>query len=149
LKRLAFKKVIDRMITHLKLTRRTALAGFAAAGGLMAIQPRAQAFALPERVGDRELAETALSMFSNPGDLRRVGMACQGRAELCLSKQALVDSIFGPERDRLASVQDRAQVHGWLRARIREDFSAGRTVTVDGWVLANTEAKLYALAAHA
>jgi hypothetical protein len=148
LKRLAFKKVIDRMIRHLKLTRRTALAGFAAAGGLMAIQPRAQAFALPERTGDHELAETALSMFSNPGDVRRVGMACQGRAELCLSRQALVDGIFGPERDRLAASLDRAQVHGWLRTRIREDFSTGRTVTVNGWVLADTEAKLYALAAH-
>ena len=54
--------------------------------------------------------------------------------------------------DRSATVWrlgDRAQVHGWLRARIREDFSAGRTVTVDGWVLADTEARLYALAAHA
>ena len=88
-------------------------------------------------------------MFSSPGDVRRVGMACHGRAELCLSKQALVDSIFGPERDRLAASPVRAQVHGWLRTRIREDFSAGRTVTVDGWVLADTEARLYALAAHA
>jgi hypothetical protein len=149
LKRLAFKKVTDRMIRHLKLTRRTALAGLAAAGGLMAIQPRAQAFALPERAGDHELAETALSMFSSPGDVRRVGMACHSRAELCLSRRELVDGIFGPERDRLVAEPDRAQVHGWLRARIREDFSAGRTVTVDGWVLADTEAKLYALAAHA
>jgi hypothetical protein len=136
------------MIKHLKLTRRAALAGFAAAGGLMAIQPRAQAFTLPDRAGDPQLAETALSMFSNPGDVRRVGMACRGRTELCLSKQALVDSIFGPERDSLAAA-DRAQVHDWLRTRIRADFSAGRTVTVDGWVLADTEARLYALAANA
>jgi hypothetical protein len=136
------------MIKHLKLTRRAALAGFAAAGGLMAIQPRAQAFALPERAGDPQLAETALSMFSSPRDVRRVGMACRGHAELCQSRQALVDSIFGPERDRLAA-GDPAQVHGWLRTRIREDFGAGRTVTVDGWVLADTEARLYALAAHA
>ena len=136
------------MIKHLKLTRRAALAGLTAAGGMMAIQPRAQAFTLPERAGDPQLAETALSMFSSPGDVRRVGMACQEHPELCQSRQALVDSIFGPERDRLAA-GDRAQVHGWLRTRIREDFSAGRTVTVDGWVLADTEAKLYALAAHA
>ena len=139
------------MTKHLKLTRRTALGGLAAIGGLMAVTTggRAQAFTLPERAGDGELAETALSMFSSPRDVRRVGMACQGRAELCLSKQALVDSIFGAERDRLAAAPDRAQVHGWLRSRIREDFSAGRTVTVDGWVLADTEAKLYALTAHA
>jgi len=138
------------MSKQLKLTRRATLAGFAAAGGLMAVTPagHVQAFTLPERAGDGDLAKTALSMFSSPRDVRRVGMACQARAELCLSKQALVDSIFGTARERLAA-QDRTQVHGWLRSRIREDFSAGRTVTVDGWVLADTEAKLYALAAHA
>jgi hypothetical protein len=87
-------------------------------------------------------------MFSNLHDACRVGMACQGRAELRLSKQALVASIFGAERERLAAVPE-TQVHGWLRSRIREDFRAGRTITVDGWVLASTEVKLYALAAHA
>jgi hypothetical protein len=137
------------MSRNLKFTRRTALAGLAAAGGLMAVQGRAHAFTLPERAGDRDLVETALSMFSSPGDVRRVGMACQGRVELCLSRQALVDSIFGAERERLVAARDRAQVHEWLRSRIREDFSAGRTVTVDGWVLADTEAKLYVLAARA
>jgi hypothetical protein len=139
------------MTKHLKLTRRTALGGLAAIGGLMAVTTGSstQAFTLPERAGDGDLVETALSMFSSPRDVRRVGMACQGRAELCLSRQALVDSIFGTERDRLATAPDRAQVHGWLRSRIREDFSAGRMVTVDGWVLADTEAKLYALAVHA
>jgi hypothetical protein len=138
------------MSKHLNFTRRAALAGLAA-GGLMAAIParRVQAFTLPERAGDGDLAKTALSMFRNPYDVRRVAMACQGRAELCLSKQALVVSIFGAERKRLAAAPDRTQVHGWLRSRIREDFSAGRTVTVDGWVLAETEAKLYALAAHA
>ena len=138
------------MSKHFKFTRRAALASLAAVGGLMTVTPagRAQAFTLPERAGDGDLAETALSMFSSPRNVRRVGMACQGRAGLCLSKQALVDSIFGTERERLAAAPDRAQVHGWLRGRIREDFSAGRTVTVDGWVLADTEAKLYALAAH-
>ena len=81
------------MSKHLKFTRRAALAGLAAAGGLMAVTTpgSAQAFALPERAGDSELTKAALSMFSSQKDVRRVGMACQGRAELCLSKEALVD----------------------------------------------------------
>jgi hypothetical protein len=143
-----FEKIVDYMIRRLKLTRRTALDGLAT-GGLMAVQLRARAFALPERAGDHELAEIGLSMFTSPGDVRRVGMTCQGRTELCLSREALVDSIFGSECDRLEASRDPAQVHGWLRDRIREDFSVGRTVAVDGWVLANTEARLYALAAYA
>jgi hypothetical protein len=139
------------MSKHLKFTRRAALAGLAATGGLMAITSpgSAQAFVLPERAGDSELAKAALSMFSSQKDVRRVGMACQGRAELCLSKEALVDSIFGTEREVFAAAPNRSQVHDWLRGRVRDDFRAGRTVTVDGWVLSDTEARLYALAAHA
>lgn len=34
-----------------------------------------------------------------------------------------------------------------LRARVRDDFEAGRTVDVDGWVLARTEARIAALLA--
>ena len=34
-----------------------------------------------------------------------------------------------------------------LRARIRDDFAAGRTIVADGWLLSATEASLYALAA--
>ena len=42
------------MSKHLNFTRRVALAGLTAVGGLMATTPRsrAQAFTLPERVGD-------------------------------------------------------------------------------------------------
>jgi hypothetical protein len=65
------------MSKHLNFTRRAALAGLAAGGLMAAISARrVQAFTLPERAGDGDLAETALSMFRNPYDVRRVGMAC-------------------------------------------------------------------------
>lgn len=137
------------MSTRMKLTRRTALAGLAAATGLAAVAPSpAGAFALPERAGDRDLADRALRMFSRPNDARRVGFACQGHADLCGPREVLVDTIFGAERDRLAGSAD-AEIHAWLRGRIRRDFAEGRTVKVEGWVLAETEARLYALAAYA
>jgi hypothetical protein len=83
------------MSKHLNFTRRVALAGLTAIGGLMATTPgsRVQAFTLPERAGNDDLAETALSMFSNPHDVRRVGMACLSRAELCLSKRGAMAEI--------------------------------------------------------
>ena len=34
-----------------------------------------------------------------------------------------------------------------LQARIRDDFAHGRTVAVEGWILAESEVRLYALAA--
>ena len=34
-----------------------------------------------------------------------------------------------------------------LSSRVRDDFGAGRVLLVDGWVLSETEARIYALAA--
>jgi hypothetical protein len=140
------------MTNRIELTRRSALASLAAVGGLAAVTAPAGAFALPERAGDRDLADSALRLFSSPRDVRRVGAACHGDMAVCQSpaqtRAGLIDAIFGGERDRLAASGD-AEVHGWLRGRVREDFAAGRTVTVEGWVLAETEARVYALAAHA
>lgn len=38
-----------------------------------------------------------------------------------------------------------AQLHAHLSARIRDDFAEERVVTVAGWILSRTEARLYAL----
>jgi len=44
---------------------------------------------------------------------------------------------------------DRADLRRAVSGRVRQDFADGRTVTVDGWVLSRTEARLCALAALA
>jgi hypothetical protein len=41
----------------------------------------------------------------------------------------------------------RAELRSRLRAQIRADFAARRTVRIQGWVLARSEARLYGLAA--
>lgn len=51
------------------------------------------------------------------------------------------------EWERLAA-SDPAAFRESVRARHREDFAAGRTVTLRGWVLSETEARLCALAAR-
>jgi hypothetical protein len=84
-----------------------------------------------------------------------------------LGKPALVE-MLGPERAREIGTQYRASVRTenteaalrdaisrsrgrqFLRARsieeqIRDDFAAGRTVVVNGWVLSQTEARQCAL----
>jgi hypothetical protein len=135
------------MTILLKLTRRAALAGFAGAGGLLAAgRP---GFSLAADPAERVLTEAAMSLFTDPAHVRQVGAACLDRQELCGSRATLIEEIFGAERQRLASCATTAEIHDWLRTRIREDFAAGRSVTVQGWVLARTEARLYALATHA
>jgi hypothetical protein len=120
-----------------RIGRRRVLAGIISASGVLVLPSAGTA-------GEADLAEKALGLFGNRNDAIRLGMACQTQAGLLLSRQAIVNSIFGADRDRLAAL-DRPQVHDWLRARIQDDFNAGKTVTVEGWILADTEAKLYAL----
>jgi hypothetical protein len=132
------------MSFHPRLTRRAALVGFAAGSGLLAAgRP---ALSLAAEPGERALFDAAMGMFSSPRDVRRVGAACLERPELCGGRAALIEAIFGAERQRLAESASAAEIQDWLRSSIREDFAAGRSVTVQGWVLARTEARLYALA---
>ncbi len=51
------------------------------------------------------------------------------------------------EWERLAA-SDPAAFRESVRARHREDFAAGRTVSLRGWVVSETEARLCALAAR-
>jgi hypothetical protein len=44
-----------------------------------------------------------------------------------------------------SSLQKPTSKNGSFDAQIRDDFAAGRTVTVDGWVLSVTEARQAAL----
>ena len=54
----------------------------------------------------------------------------------------LVRELVGTAAPMSAAEASRAVAVG-----IRSDYSAGRTVTVDGWVLSRAEARLYALVA--
>jgi hypothetical protein len=53
---------------------------------------------------------------------------------------------WGEDPSRLGRAGSR-ELHAHLQAQIRADFGAGRTVGVRGWVLALSEARLFALAA--
>jgi hypothetical protein len=92
-----------------------------------------------------------------------------GEDAIALGKPALLE-MLGPERTREIGAQYRAAVptgntaanlrdaisssqhhqFPWIRNRsieeqIRDDFAAGRTVVVSGWVLSETEARQCAL----
>lgn len=86
-------------------------------------------------------------LWSDRPGARRIGLACaaafdRGRdpAALAATIEAVVPEVACPLR-----VVRRAA----LASRIRRDFAEGRTVWVDGWLLADTEVRLYALTALA
>ena len=79
-----------------------------------------------------------------------LGLSCgrsQARGE-CIGARAASFSTSSWSRLR-AELEpelrwDEAGFEDRLVARVREDFAAGRVESVDGWLLSETEAKLYA-----
>jgi len=94
-----------------------------------------------------------------PGDLKMVASFASaesaspvGRAYLeCHPREQdieyLLDRICPPAVSGPLSHLRQEEVLAFIRERIRDDFTAGRTVMVRRWLLSETEARLYALVA--
>jgi len=95
-------------------------------------------------------AVRAVDFFAHPDSARAIGRAVlQARPDWhdpahlaagLLADRPQLAGIFSPRADRPAMARE-------VRQAIGEDFAAGSTVLVDGWLLARSEAKLCALAA--
>ena len=130
----------------------------AMAGGL------AWSFLLPRRVlgaaplvartPEADLARRLVETLRRPASAAAVGRAyLAARPDEAAAPARLVEGICaawrrdggGPDPARAGRRALRRRLH----AQLREDFAAGRTVDVAGWVLGETEARLFALAALA
>ena len=65
------------------------------------------------------------------------------------SPEYLVNAIFADASLDLPTALGSRMVGRVVNERMRRDFAKGAVVTVDGWILSVTEARLYALAALA
>jgi hypothetical protein len=119
-----------------QVARRMLLRILGLAGITLALGPRAaHAVPAPPRLGQFTV------LLADAASARHVGRAYlqhvpgdADRGHLLVQLRARFDDK--PSREK-------------LMACCREDFAAGRTVTVNGWVLSQTEARLCALAALA
>lgn len=87
-------------------------------------------------------AERALACLSDRAAARRVGrdyLAAHPHEADAARLSALIEAALGPDSGPVGT-------HRALRRAVRADMLAGRSVLVDGWVLAATEARLCALA---
>jgi hypothetical protein len=133
-------------LSETDLSRRTVLAALAATSGLVSAGLGSPALAaLPN--SDKVLLDHVLRIFSSRRSVDLIGLACCDQKGFS-DRHGLIEAIFGPERERLALLSH-AEIHEWLREKIIDDFCAGRTETVSGWVLSGTEARVYALASLA
>ena len=120
--------------------------------GLAMSSGLSSAFAMaPIEAGSRTkvLAERLLETCTKRDSAAIVGEACLPKLGNPSSVGEAVETLISrldmtsEDFERKASGELRSEI----RAKISDDFSAGRTVLVEGWVLGDTEARLCALAA--
>jgi hypothetical protein len=94
-------------------------------------------------------ARRLTGVLSRPASAARVGRAYLRAHPAEASAARLLDGLTAgwPERGAQLERLSTAQLRRRLRAAVRADFAAGRTVVVRGWVLAASEARLLGLAA--
>ena len=78
---------------------------------------------------------------------RVIGRAYLATAPAEAGVEALVTELTLPRQNQGEGPAGTAGLKEWLAQRSRDDFAAGRVVSVDGWLLSESEARLYALVA--
>ncbi len=84
---------------------------------------------------DSSLAQPGLLELLGAERVRRIG----------IQYRLVVPSENNQDTLRAAIAQRQGFWPGWIERQVREDFAAGRTLLVDGWVLSATEARQCAL----
>jgi hypothetical protein len=124
--------------------RRRFLLATVALAASVAIGPRTLALLAELLPEDDAAIEAVRALIAHRAHAAQLGSAYlaghpgEGRPAL------LLHHLAGPLPPRSAAgARDR------IAARIRADYASARTVTVEGWILSRTEARLYALVALA
>ncbi len=92
----------------------------------------------------RSAAERLAGLLKHPESARPIGEAYLALAPHEASTARLVSLVAAGAAAESASDSELRRL---VAAGVRDDFSAGRTAEVDGWVLSLTEARLFALVA--
>ena len=91
---------------------------------------------------ERALAQPALLEMLGAERVQRIGERYRATVRSENSRAALAAAI---SRSRHRGLPLRWVWHGSIERQVRDDFAAGRTVVVDGWVLSVTEARQCAI----
>ncbi len=87
--------------------------------------------------------DACLRLFPEPAGAGLVGRAYLDRVPAERDAERLLELLAIPQTLLRSGATQR--LHRWVWERIRDDFEAGRTVEVGGWILAQTEARLCGL----
>ena len=130
------------------ISRRKVLASIPAAC-LLIICDAGRAVAKPQPCELSSLPELLMQQLGEKKSAYVVGQAYLRIAIHEADAQHLISLIFSdPERWNLTDLEwDAKSCRAFLKKRFESDFKRGRIVEVEGWILPETEARLYALAA--
>ena len=103
----------------------------------------------PHQADDpRSLQHMLLSLFGNPRRAYAIGVACLKAFppdQICA--QQLSNAILARSACDGEAMKSQHTLRHRIATQVRQDFSEGAFVSVDGWLLSLTEARLYALVA--
>jgi len=128
------------------LSRRSLLKILGALLGSASIRSReAVALQTANRLRDPVVLQ-ALTLFKHRKSALLIGIYyLKGRPDEA-DREVLIASVFhGNHHLTISSTPDIQSLRNWLQRRRREDFECGRTVNINGWILAETEVRLCAL----
>lgn len=135
------------------LTRRSLLLGSSVVGllSLPGVAWLGKGLAWGRALNSGALKDSLLSLLRNPAELRLLGRAYlwsrnYRRVGEHPTAQDLVSRIIPRHQTSALDLLNKRELRRWVRARVEEDFHAVRVVSVGGWMLSETEARLCALA---
>lgn len=121
--------------------RRRSFIGLAAAGTVAAAVPSAVWASAPKSNALLSAEPDLLHVIRNPETIHRIGTLYRRAHPSEDDANALRGLIVGRSAETYRGAGLRAAIEG----KVRDDFRSGRTVRLDGWVLARTEARHCAL----
>lgn len=89
-----------------------------------------------------ELLDAALLAWFDPEVVQRAGRDVLARGEGWNDARSLREALL----PQLGDAGNPSAARAALAEAVRDDFRADRTLTIDGWIVSETEARLYALA---
>ena len=86
-----------------------------------------------------------LGEFTDENTIREIGLHYREKFPSVNTKERLRKLLIMDQNGRQTAPTDDLALNVWIKDKIRRDFSAFNTITVDGWVISVTESRQCAL----
>jgi hypothetical protein len=96
----------------------------------------------------KSLQDALVGLFKNRERAYGLGIACLNALPPHEnSPEQLTNAIFGAAAYNSETMTTKQQIRECIAGRVHQDFANGAVVNVQGWILSQLEARLYALVA--